>query len=106
MGESFGKRRKIYVNHPSGESKICLIHGLSHSSYKCKVLGDFGAKYAKFEPTKDRENHPIPRNKFNRKQENNDSVNNSVDEILLNETHKVSDVREVPGFLESEYDKN
>ena len=27
MSESTGKRRKIYVDHPKGESKTCLIHG-------------------------------------------------------------------------------
>ena len=51
-----------------------------------KVLGDFGAKYAKDKPTKDHGNHPISRKTFNRPQENNNIVNNVVDVIILNET--------------------
>ena len=35
-------------------------------------------------------NYPVPRNKLNRQQENNDIVNSAVDEILLHETKKVS----------------
>ena len=42
-----------------------------------KVLGDFGSKYIKIRPTKDRRNDPVPRNKFNRKQENNAIVNST-----------------------------
>ena len=37
---------------------------------------------------------------------NNAVVNNAVDEILLNETQKVSATKEGPGFLESSYDEN
>ena len=66
--------------------KTYLIHGPRHSSDECKVLGDFGDKYAKSNPTKDHGNHPIPGNKFNRHLENNAIINNVVDEILLNET--------------------
>ena len=65
MGESADRCRKRYVDRPSGELKTCLIHGPRHSSDECKVLGYFGANYAKFKPTKDRRNHPVPRNKFN-----------------------------------------
>ena len=39
-------------------------------------------------------------------QENNSIFNNAVDEILLNETQKLSAVREVPEFLVSDYDEN
>ena len=39
-------------------------------------------------------------------QENNTIVNNVVDEILLNETKKVSAAREAPGFLDSDCDEN
>ena len=61
MGESAGMRRKRYVYRPPGESKLCLIHGPRHSSGEFKVLEEFGAKHAKGKPTKDRENHPVPR---------------------------------------------
>ena len=50
MGESAGKHRKQYVDHPLGESKICLIHGPGHSYDECKVLGDFCVKHAKGKP--------------------------------------------------------
>ena len=56
------KAQKKYVDCPSGEMKIYIIHGPGHSSNECKVLVDFGAKYAKGKPTKDRGNHSVPRN--------------------------------------------
>ena len=39
-------------------------------------------------------------------QENNAIVNNLVDEILLNETQKVSAARGEPDILDSDYDNN
>ena len=63
MGESAGKLRKRYVDHPTGESKTCLIHSPGHSSDKFKVLGDFDYKFAKRKPTKDHGNNPVPRGK-------------------------------------------
>ena len=78
--------------------KTCLIHGPGHSSDECKVLGDFDHEYAKGKLTKDHGNNPVPRNKFNRQQENNAIVNNEVDEILLNETQKVSASKEATYF--------
>ena len=90
------------MDFPSGKSKNCLIHGPGHSSYECKVLRDFGDKYVKGKPTKNRGNHTVPRNKFNRQQENNSIVNSAVDEIMLPETKKVSATKEAPGFLESD----
>ena len=38
--------------------------------------------------------------------ENNAIINNVVDEILLNETQKVSAEREAPEFLDSGFDDN
>ena len=64
MGKSSGKRRKQYADCLLGESKICLICGPGNSSYECKVLGDFGAKYAKVHPNKDCGNHPVLRKKL------------------------------------------
>ena len=43
---------------------------------------------------------------FNRQQGNNDIINNVVDEILPNETKKVSAAREARNFLYSDYDYN
>ena len=55
MSESAGKFIKRYVVHPKDRSKrIFLILGIGHSSDECKVLGDFGSKYSKSGPTKDR----------------------------------------------------
>ena len=52
--ESSYKHRKRYVEHNKDRSQLsCLIHGPGHSSDECKVLGFFGTKYAKGEPTKD-----------------------------------------------------
>ena len=66
--ESAGKHRKSYVDRPTGKLKTCLIHGPGHSSEECKVLGDFGTKYAKSRPTEDHGNSPVPRKKINRHQ--------------------------------------
>ena len=105
-GESAGKRRKKYVDIPTGKSKKRIIHGSGHSSEECKVLGDFGTKYANSSPTKDCGSIPVPRF-LNRHQENNAIFNNAVDEIILNETQKVSDTNhEAPEFLDSDYDAN
>ena len=82
---------KIYVDYPKGNSKpTCLIHNPGHSSYECKVLGDFGSKYAIIMPTKDHGHNPANINKFNSQKENNDIFNSAVDEILLQENQKVS----------------
>ena len=61
MGDSNGKRRKQYVDRPSGESRTCLIHVPGNYFDECKVLGDFGAKYGKGNPTKDRRNITVTR---------------------------------------------
>ena len=50
-------------------------------------------------------NNPVPIKKYNWYQGNNTIVNNVVDEIILNETQKVSAAREAPSFLESDYDE-
>ena len=60
-GGSTGKQRQRYVDNPTGKSKTFLIHILRHSSELCKVLGDFGTKYAKVRPTKYHGNIPVPR---------------------------------------------
>ena len=54
-------RQKRYVDRLKSESKTCFIHSPGHSSDECKVLGDFGTKYAKIKTTKDHLNHTIPR---------------------------------------------
>ena len=70
MNESAGNQRKRYVDNPKDISKpTCLINGTGNSSDECKVLGDFGSKYATITPTKDRGNDPEIRNKFNRQKE-------------------------------------
>ena len=93
MGESSGKQRKRYVDLPSVESKIYLIHGPGYCSDECKVLGDFGDKYPNGKTTMDRGNHPVAGKKINMQQENYAIVNNVGDEILLNKTQKVSTAR-------------
>ena len=84
MSEIYDNHRNIYVKYPKCKSKTtCLIHGSENLSDEFKVLGDFGSKYVTSRPTKDRGNNPVPIKKFNRQQEDNAIVNNSVDEILL-----------------------
>ena len=50
-------------------------------------------------------NHLVPRENFNRHMSNNAIINNVVDEILLNETQKVSAAREAPEFFDSDCDE-
>ena len=54
MGESAGKRRKMYLDDLKDRLKLaCIIHVPIHSLDECKVLGDFGTKYAKGRTTED-----------------------------------------------------
>ena len=57
------------------------------------ILGDFGTKYAEGNPTKYHGNNPVPRGKFNSPQENNAIINNAMDDVLINETKKLSAAR-------------
>ena len=89
MGESSGKHRKIYIDHPKDRYKPTrLIHGPGNSSDECKVPGDFGSKHAISRPTKGHRNDPTNRKKFNTQEENNDIVNIAVDKIILQENRK------------------
>ena len=81
LGEIAGKRRKRYVYFTTGELTTCIIHGPGYYYDECKVLRYFGAKYAKYNPTKDHVNNNVPRKIINIKKENNAIVNNVVDEI-------------------------
>ena len=73
--------------------KICLIHGLGQSSDECKDMEEFVAKCVKGKRNKYHGNYSIPGKKINRQMENNAIISNMVDEILLNETQKVSAAR-------------
>ena len=75
-GDISGKHRKRYVDSPTGKSKTCLIHGPGHYLEECKVLVDFGTKYANSRPTKDRGISPVTRKKINRQQGKNAIVTN------------------------------
>ena len=69
MSESSEKRRKRYVDNFDDRSKhTSLIYVPGNSSYEYRVLGDFGSKYSKRRPTKDRGNDNATRKKFNRQQ--------------------------------------
>ena len=98
MSERSIKRRKTYVDHPKDKTKpICLIHSPGNSSDKCKVLGDFGSKYAKSSPTKDLMYDTKNRKKFNRQQEKSTIVKHAADKILPQKNNKVSDKEEAHG---------
>ena len=106
MSERSGKRRKIYVDHPKGGSKTCHIYGPGHSSYECKVLGDFGYNYIRIITSKDRGHNPVPKNKLNMHQEDNYIVNSAMDEILLHENQMVSSEKEAPENIECDFYDN
>ena len=64
--ESPGKHRKWYVYNPKYILKLsCLIHGSRYSSYEYKFFKDFGTKYDKVSPTKDRSQEPATNKIFN-----------------------------------------
>ena len=67
-----------------------MIHGAGNFSDECKVLGEFGTKYAAAHPTKDRGSNTIPRKSFQEKQENHTIINNVVDEPRMIESKEVS----------------
>ena len=104
MSESAGKWKKVHVNHTKDSYKPTrIIHGPGYSSYECKVWGDFGSKYAKNRPTKDRGQD---QRKFNSQQDNNSIVNSLFDEILLQENQKVSTENWTKENIESDSDEN
>ena len=91
MSESVDKRRKSYIYHPKNRSKLnFLIHGPGKSSDECTVLVDFGFKYSKSRPTKNRWHEPAAKKKFIRKQENNAIVQHEVDDIILQDDKELS----------------
>ena len=89
--ESYGKCRKSYVDHLKGRSKLtCLIHGPGHLSDECKVLGEFGTKYAKYRTTKDHSQDYATMKRFGKQQDNNDIIQRVVDDIILQYNNKLS----------------
>ena len=104
--ESYGKCRKRYIDYPKGKSKpTCLIHVPGSSLDECKILGDFGSKYAKIGPNKDRGKNPANINKCNKQQENNVIVNITVDGILLHENQRISAEKGSHENIESDFDE-
>ena len=86
------KRRKQYVDRLKSASKTCMIHGPGHSSDECNFLGEFVTKYAAAHYAKYHGSNPIPRNIFQKKQDDHTIINNVVDELRMVESKKVSAV--------------
>ena len=61
------------------------IHGPGNSSDNCKILINFGSKYAKSRPNKELRQDPANKNKVEIQQDNNYIVQHAVDEIILQE---------------------
>ena len=86
-----GKRKQNYSDHLRYKSKInCLIHSPGHLSDECKVLNDFGDKYAKGRDFGEHRKGPISNKTFGKKQEINYIIQNEVEEIILQETEKLN----------------
>ena len=66
----------------------------------------FNYKYSKIWPTQDQGQDPATKKKFNRKKENNDIFQNSVDDIILQDNMKLSVEEEEHENIDSEVDKN
>ena len=76
----------MYADHTEYGLKLtCLINVPGHSSDKCRVLGDFGTKYAKNGPTKYHSEEPTNKKDFGIHHENNDIVQHELDENILQE---------------------
>ena len=69
-----------------------MIHGLRHSLDECKVLGEFGTKYAAAQPKKKRGSNSTPKKGYQKKKENHAIIDSMVDEIHMVESKKVSAV--------------
>ena len=105
--ESSGKRRKRFVDNPKDISKLtCLIYSPGHYSDKCKVLDDFGAKYAKDRTTKNHTHDPATNKKFVRQQEKNYVIQHAFDEIILQENEKLSVKDETHENIDDEFDED
>ena len=86
MITSTDKCRKRCVDRPKDQSQLtCIIHSAGNSSDECKVLSDFGSKYANIIHTKDHRKEPSLNNKFGKNQENNAIVQHAVDKIIQQE---------------------
>ena len=87
MGKHAGRCKKRYVDCPIEISQLtCLIHGPGHSSDECKVLDNFGTKYAKCRPFKESRVNPTTKKKYKKKQQVNSIVQQLVDYIILQKT--------------------
>ena len=69
-----------------------MSHGIGHYSDECKVLGDFGTKYAAAQLTKTHGSNRIPKTGFKGKKYNYTIIDNMVDELHMVESKKVSDL--------------
>ena len=57
-------------------------------------MGDFGSKYSKSRPTKDRGNDTANKNKYNINQYNNAIINHALYEIIPQKINKVNKIAE------------
>ena len=106
MSESACKISKRCFDHPKYGFKLtCIIHGPGHSSDECKVLGDFGSKYAKIGLPSTLFTLSQIETYFNGQKDNNDIFNYAVDEIVLQENNKVSVEQEAHESIESGIDE-
>ena len=65
--QSSVNHKEIYADHTDISNPPCLIYVPGNSSEECKVLGDFGSKYAEIRPTKEHR-HDTTNIKINRQQ--------------------------------------
>ena len=101
-----GKCIKMYVYHPKDRLKLkCIIHGPGNALYECKVLGNFGSKYAKDRPTKYHRKENKTKKKFGRHQENTVIVQHEVDKIIAQEKETLRVKDETHENIDYEVDK-
>ena len=89
MVKRSGKRKQRYVYHPRDLSKLtCLIHGPLHSSDEFKVFNYFVTTYTKDRPFEGLRQDTTFKKKIGKKQDVNNIVQHSVDDIILQEREK------------------
>ena len=67
---------------------------------------DFGYRYSKISPTKDRGQEPATKNIFKQNQENNDIFQHEFDKIILQENINLSVEEEGQENIDSEVDES
>ena len=83
------KRKHGYIYRARVKLQLtCLIHAPGHSSEKCKLLNDVGAKHSKGGAFTASRQEPTANKRFGNKQEVNAIFKKAVNKIILQENER------------------